>query len=69
MQILSKIDETAVYTGGQGNEKVQFYTYLFLCCGSCLVHSEELAPHTNDPQRSVSVLFFDFFGSIKSSNK
>ena len=23
-----------------------------------LVHSEEFAPHTNDPQRSVSVLYF-----------
>lgn len=29
-----------------------------------LVHSEELAPHTNDTQRFVLVLLFDFSFSI-----
>lgn len=55
MQILSKIEEAAVHTDGRGNEKVQFSTDFFQCHGYCLVHSEELAPHTNDPQRFVLV--------------
>lgn len=28
------------------------------CISSCLIQTEELALHTNDPQRSVSVLIF-----------
>lgn len=64
MQILSKIEEAVVYTDGRGNEKVQCSTDFFQCHGYCLVHSEELAPHTNAPQRFVLVLLFDFSFSI-----
>lgn len=64
MQILSKIEEAAVHTDGRGNEKVQCSTDFFQCHGYCLVHSEELAPHTNDPLRFVLVLLFDFSFSI-----